>query len=73
MYICADVTFTSHVESPHRMTSVSSTKDAKHDDSDNGSEEVQDDPGHDDDLSIATITDDDDDETDEDRDRLAAR
>ncbi len=55
------------------MTSVSSTKDAKHDDSDNGSEEVQDDPGHDDDLSIATITDDDDDETDEDRDRLAAR
>ena len=57
------------------MASVSSTKDAKHDDSDNGSEEIKDDQGDDDDddLSIATITDDDDDENDGDKDRLAAR
>ena len=71
----ADVTFTTQVESPHRMASVSSTKDAKHDDGDCGSEEKEEDQGDDDDddLSIATITDDEDDDNDGDRENLAAR
>ena len=70
----ADVTFTTQVESPHRMASVSSTKDAKHGEDDNGSEDNKEDQGDDDDdLSIATITDDDDDDNDGDRDSPAAR
>ena len=54
----ADVTFSSQVESPRRMASVPTTKDAKYDDDDSDREEQNDD--EEDDLSIATITDDED-------------
>ncbi|KAL0020987.1 hypothetical protein WJX77_003610 [Trebouxia sp. C0004] len=71
--LLVDVTFTSHVESPPRTASVSSTKNPKQDDGDDGSKEEEDDQGdNDDDLSIATITDEDDDDNDGDRDDLAA-
>ncbi|DBA75637.1 TPA: hypothetical protein ACH3X2_009071 [Trebouxia sp. C0005] len=67
--LLVDVTFTPQIESPHRMTSNSSMKDAKHYDDGNSSEEIKDDQGDDDDdLSIATITDDDDDDNGGDRD-----
>lgn len=70
----ADVTFTTHVESPHRMASVSSMKYAKHDDGNDSSEEKEDNQGDDDDdLSIATITDEDEDDNDGEKDNLAAR
>ncbi len=56
----AHVTFTSQVESPHRMANIPSTKDANHDDNDNGSEGNKGDQGDDGELSIATLTDDND-------------
>lgn len=58
----ADVTFSSQVESPRRMASVPTTKDAKYDDddSDNDRDKEEQNDADEDDLSIATITDDED-------------
>lgn len=58
----ADVTFSSQVESPRRMASVPTTKDAKYDDddSDNDRDKEEQNDDEEDDLSIATITDDED-------------